>query len=203
MGVPHKFHPEHAAHLISPSRREWLDPDRVLERWGLLPGMRVLDVGAGPGFFALPAAARVAPGGLVVACDISGDMLEMLRQRAADAAVDNLLLLHSEESRVPLWSQQVDRVLLANVLHELEHPRTLLHDLRRVLRPQGEVLVLEWHREPTPVGPPVEERIAPDAAEDLLVQAGFRVAERWDRVGPYTYGLRAAVSPDGAWAAAR
>jgi ubiquinone/menaquinone biosynthesis C-methylase UbiE len=81
---------------------EWLDgnaghiSERLVEMAGVEPGSRVLDVAAGYGEPALTAARAAAPEGSVTATDISAEMLEYGRQRAAKAGVDNIEFLESD-----------------------------------------------------------------------------------------------------------
>jgi ubiquinone/menaquinone biosynthesis C-methylase UbiE len=63
------FPHEHAHMLNDPDRQKWLPSAAVLERLALQPGMRVADVGAGTGYFALPIAHAVNPAGQVFAVD--------------------------------------------------------------------------------------------------------------------------------------
>ena len=62
----------------------------TLQRMGLRPGQRVLEVGPGPGRLLIPAAQRVLPGGEVVGIDIQPGMVERLKERARRAQVSNL-----------------------------------------------------------------------------------------------------------------
>jgi ubiquinone/menaquinone biosynthesis C-methylase UbiE len=158
-------------------------------------GHRLLDVGAGPGFFALPAAARVAPEGLVIACDISAEMLHRLSERAeAAGCAAAILLVRCEEAALPLHDRQCDRALLANVLHEAAAPVGLLAEVRRVLRPGGRLLVVDWKPEATEMGPPAAERLAPDQAAAFLREAGFEEVVPAD-AGPFHFGLLARTAP--------
>ena len=75
------FRPEHAAKLDDPARLNWMPPSEVLDCLGLAPGMAMADVGAGTGYFALPAAKILAPGELF-AVDLEPQMLAALRERA-------------------------------------------------------------------------------------------------------------------------
>lgn len=75
------FRHEHASVLDDPDRQRWLPSAAVLERLALRPGMRVADVGAGTGYFALPMARAVVPGGEVFAVDVQPEMLQQLGAR--------------------------------------------------------------------------------------------------------------------------
>jgi SAM-dependent methyltransferase len=74
------FRPERAHKLDDPERLKWLPPEVVVRQLAH-PGLRVADVGAGSGYFALPLAPAVPPGGRVFAVDLQPEMLQILRAR--------------------------------------------------------------------------------------------------------------------------
>jgi len=170
----HKFPAERWERLVSPERHALLDPARLLDRIGVQAGMSVADLGAGPGFFTLPLASRVGPAGTVYATDISADMLAVLARRGLPAHVHPI---HAEESRFAIPDAAVDLALLAFVLHELTHPAEFLAEVRRILRPAGRFVVLEWIRQEEETGPPLHERLSETDSTRILSAAGFRVID--------------------------
>lgn len=185
-----RFDPAKAGHLLDPARREWHDPDRVLAHLGLDRGQVVADVGCGPGWFTLPVAERVAPDGLVYAIDVEEKMLERLMERANECAVTNIRpVLAEEEDEFPVPSSSCDAALVASVYHEVDPTFSFVNEVRRILRPGGLCLVVEWRPEATPVGPPQHERLTPEDVTREWVGAGFEPGGHVE-VGPYHYGLK-------------
>lgn len=170
--MAHKFRPENWERLLSAQRRALLDPDEFLVRVGMARGEAVADLGAGPGFFTVPLAARVGETGHVYALDVAPEMVARLRSLPLPAHVT---VLQSAESRLPLPDASVDTALLAFVLHELEHPRDFLADVRRIVRPGGRLVVLEWVPQEEEMGPPLHERLAPEASVATVEAAGWRL----------------------------
>ncbi len=83
-----------APFTISPFFRRWLhDPERIVGCY-VRPGMTVLDVGCGVGWFSIPMARTVGDDGKVIAVDLQQQMLNMLRRRAAKAGVADRIELH-------------------------------------------------------------------------------------------------------------
>jgi len=189
--MTHKFDSRHLDRLLSPERRQWQNPDGVFEALGLDQGMTVADIGAGPGFFTLPAAAKVGPTGKVYALDVAPEMLDRLRERAMAEAITNVETLVSRENEFPLPDASVDVALVANVLHETVEPVSFLREIARVLRPGAVLGVVEWRTDSLEKGPPVTERLAPETVEELMRAADYRAIERFE-VGPFHYGIRAA-----------
>lgn len=187
--MPHKFDPAEAGKLLQGDRYAWQSPERVLDSLGLGPGEVLVDIGCGPGFFSLPAARRVAPGGRVYAVDISLDMLMQIGQRLYAEGLANVETVLSKETNIPLPDGCADAALLANVLHEAEDPGALLAEARRLVRAGGRLLIVDWRPEETPVGPPVGERLSPAAVAALGEAAGWRCrGEAYG--GEYHWGLR-------------
>lgn len=188
--VGEKFNPANLHKLLDPDRRLWNDPDKVLQYLNLGQCTVLADIGCGPGWFTIPAAQKMAPSGFVYAIDLSPEMLDVLRQRCAQAGLHNVQpVLAEEEDEWPVPSESCEAALVANVYHEVDPTSGFLSELKRILKPGGIVLLVEWKREPTPVGPPLEERLDQQDVTEEFTQAGFILFGTCD-VGPYHYGLK-------------
>ena len=179
-------HTEVIARLEAPERARTQDPDLLWDRVGVSTGAIVADVGAGPGFFAVPAARRVGAAGRVYAIDASPAMIARLRERRERDRLPQLRPVRSTSRHIPLRSGVADVVLLANVLHDI--PDATLAEAVRLLRPEGRLVNVDWKRSRTPYGPPIELRLSPRAAERRLASFGLRTIDRWT-FGPWHYGL--------------
>ena len=119
---------------------------------GLRPGQRVLDVASGTGDLARAFAQRVQPGGMVVATDINGAMLAEGRRRLLDAGVC-VPAAQCDAEHLPFADASFDRVSVAFGLRNMTHKEAALAEFRRVLRPGGKLLVLEFSRPWEPLRP--------------------------------------------------
>ena len=176
--MPYRFEPRKKDQLLSEEREERLQPKALLHNLGLRPGQTIADIGAGPGFFTLPAAEIVGPEGLVLAAEIQGEMLSAVRSRAAEHGYKNVRVVKTSEDSVPLPAGSCDMILLAFTLHEIQSHATFLHRLARLLKPEGRLAVIEWEKQPTTDGPPVEDRIGPDQLLADAEAAGLHLDER-------------------------
>ena len=119
--------------------------ERMLDLAGLRPGSRVLDLATGRGEPALRAAARVAPDGFVLGTDISDDMLDFARARAAAHSVTNLTLRVTDgETLAGVPEHAFDAALCRWGLMFFDHPRQALESARRRLRPGGTLVAAVW-----------------------------------------------------------
>lgn len=140
--------------LPCPSQLSWLlenpfmdavaGTSATLERTGLQPGERVLDIGSGPGRIAVPAAQRVGPEGSVTAVDVQPEMLARLAKRAAAAGVTNIeSRLMDIAAGASLPPDHFDRAWLVTVLGEIPDKESALVHIFRALKPGGTLSISE------------------------------------------------------------
>lgn len=161
-----------ASWLIRPERNDEENALEALSELDIKPGMTVVDLGCGNGYWTLPMArecARPTPprdatavedstsnhdaaeaeslDGQVLAVDIQPQMLQKLRQNMLRAGIENVqpILGKVDDPRLP--AGQVDLVLLVDVYHEFSHPQSMLWAIRRSLKPNGVIALLEYRAE--------------------------------------------------------
>lgn len=176
--MPHKFDSRNKHLLLSEERHEALKPETLLRSLGLKRGQTMADIGAGPGFFTVPAATIVGTNGLVIAGDVQGEMLSAVRSRVAEQGLENVRVVKTSDTEVPLPPATCDLVLLAFVLDEVPLRSRFLHRAARLAKPGGRIAVLEWEKHETPVGPPLEDRISPEELIADAAAAGLTLQEQ-------------------------
>ena len=112
----------------------------ALRRNGVAPGLRLLDVATGTGLVARPAARLVGPSGLVVGLDPSSGMLARFRGRAV------VRLSRGVAERLPFRDASFDVLTMGYALRHVGDLRSTFAEYRRVLRPGGKLLVLDFVR---------------------------------------------------------
>lgn len=141
-----------------PAWLSWmLDPgirERPIGRGGAIdalalePGMRVADVGCGPGVLTVLIARAVGPEGEVVALDIQPAMLDRLKRRVAKAGVTNVRPVRAGAGEGTLENRYFDRALLATVLGEIPDRERALREIYEALKPGGFLVVAEVFGDP-------------------------------------------------------
>lgn len=186
-GNERTFRPENVARLESPDRLQWLPPAEVVNALRLGDSMTVADIGAGSGYFALPIA-RAVSRGRVLAVDFQPEMLDILKGKLAAAdAPQNVTLIEGEARRTRLEDDRCDRVLVANVWHELDGRGEVLSEMRRILAPAGELFVLDWRDDvESPPGPPRDHRLSAKSVAAELESAGWSDVQT-QPVGRFSY----------------
>ena len=123
--------------------RRWLhDPRRILGPY-IGKGMTVLDVGCGPGLFAIEMAQMVGKSGRVIAVDLQEGMLEKLRNKIHQTELVERITLHKcEADRIGI-RDTVDFALAFYMVHEVPNQQAFFDEVRSILKPDGLVLVVE------------------------------------------------------------
>jgi ubiquinone/menaquinone biosynthesis C-methylase UbiE len=145
--------PSRLAPVLTTTLRSWLfgTPERVLDRAGVTPGMRVLEVGPGPGVYTVPLARRVASSGDdggVTCLEIQPERITMLRERLRAAGIQNAEVVQGNGRQMPLPDDRFDLVFLVDVVGEVPDKPVFLRECARVLKRGGTLAVTEQINDP-------------------------------------------------------
>jgi ubiquinone/menaquinone biosynthesis C-methylase UbiE len=167
-------------------RRRWQNPEAILVDIGLRSGFTFVDIGCGDGFFALPAARLVGEKGKVYGLDSDDGAIGRLKGKAIKEDLRNLNLSVGEAEETVLCEACADIVFFGIVLHDFKDPATVLMNAKRMLKPNGRLIDLDWKKEFMKFGPPLQIRFSEDEAVSRIEAAGFRI-EAVKKAGPYNY----------------
>jgi ubiquinone/menaquinone biosynthesis C-methylase UbiE len=172
----------------------WPDPVKVLTDCGVRPGMDVIDLCSGDGWFTLPLT-RIAR--CVYAIDIDSALLEAAKVRVAErGGATNCRFIEADAYDLErAVTESVDHVFLANTFHGVPDKPRLSRAVRERLRPGGLFAVVNWHARPReettvleqPRGPATELRMTPAQTIVEVEAGGLRLRELVE-VSPYHYG---------------
>lgn len=158
---------------------------------GLREGMKVGDFGAGSGHYARAAAAVVGREGRVYAVDIQEDVLKHLKLNTHHHLQGTVSTVWGDIERQGgshLKDQSLDAVLLANTFFQIENRFGLLSEIKRVLKPGGKLLVVDWAGSYGGMGPVPAKVVSEHEAEDFFIKGGFHKVKSF-RAGPHHYGI--------------
>jgi SAM-dependent methyltransferase len=180
----------------------WPNPASVLAQVGIRPGMEVIDLCSGDGWFTLQIAKLASH---VVAIDIDADLLDVARHRLAESGASNCDFVAGDAYALPpLWPQPVDFVLMANAFHGVPDGSRLAAVVKRALKPTGQFAIINWHARPReetkvlgePRGPRTDLRMSPEQTIKA-VEGGGLVFSRLVDVPPYHYGAVFGITDHG------
>src|SRR5262249_32197103 len=116
----------------------------TVERLGVRPGERVLDVCCGRGASALPAAERVGPGGSVTGVDLAENLLRLARAKAEARRLENIEFRVGDMLALPFPDRQFDAVVCVFGIFFVPDMAAAVRSLWRVLRPGGKLAITTW-----------------------------------------------------------
>jgi ubiquinone/menaquinone biosynthesis C-methylase UbiE len=137
------------------SQRFWVEAphpfitrERLREILEPRPGEHVLEVGPGTGYYALPMASWLAPEGLLDVVDLQQEMLDHTSRRAREQGIANIVPTRADATSLPYPDQSFDAAYLVTVLGEIPDQGAALRELRRVVKPEGRIVVGELFGDP-------------------------------------------------------
>ncbi len=190
------FRPEDLGLLEGPDRDAWQQPELIMDLLRIADGATVADVGAGGGWFTVRLARRVGPNGLVYAEDIQPQMLESINRRVQREGLANVRTIRGTPTD-PHLPSPVDAVLIVDVYAEVavEDRVELLGNLVLPLKPGGRVGIVDYKLDGGGPGPPLAERVEPEAVVRDAQAAGLRLLAREDLRFQYVLVFVADAAP--------
>lgn len=167
-------------------RRQWQNPEAILAEIGLRNDMAFVDVGCGRGFFAIPAARIVGEEGTVYGVDVDATAISFLKKEASKQGLTNMILKTGKAEDTIFCESCADIVFFGIDLHDFDDPDKVLWNAKKMLKPSGKLVDLDWKKEPMDLGPPLQIRFSEDEAARRIENAGFKI-EAKGSFGRYNY----------------
>lgn len=154
----------------------------MLTNLGLRPGQIVCDMGCGNGYYSLPIAKILANRGTVLAVDVQPEMLVMLRQRMEEEGVENIIPILGSLHHPRLPEGMIDILLMVDVYHEFSHPQQMLAEIRKSLKPDGLVVLVEYRAEDRNVPIRPLHKMSKKQIDKEMTANGFKLVKEFDRL---------------------
>lgn len=182
----HKFDIKNLGKLDNPKRRQSMPPKETLEKFNISDKGTLLDIGCGIGYFTIPAAG-ILNNGKVIGLDIVTEMIDIAREKANN--ISNIEFRKSDEYSFPIESSSIDYVFISNVLHEIEDKTRYFNEIKRVLKIQGYLCIIDWEKKEAEMGPSISERISKEEMKQICIDANFTYIEDIN-INTDHYGLK-------------
>lgn len=156
----------------------WIhDPAIIFKELNLQPGDVFLDIGCGTGDYSIHAAKEVGEGGLVYATDVRKELPDNLMERAKADGLNNIRAVTGDiHDPLPFNDTSIDVCFISTVLHSVDLRKAgtvLFPEIRRILKPEGRLVIIECKKEEMSFGPPLYMRISPEELEGHISGYGF------------------------------
>ena len=172
----------------SPQRDAYQKPEMVLEYLGELKGKRIMDIGAGSGYFSVKLAEK---GALVIAADVSDEFQTALKKRIDENKLQNIELRKIPYNGPNLEDKEVDMVLIVNTYHHIENRSEYFLKVKKGIKPEGELVIIDFFKKEIPVGPPVDHKVSLATVKKELKEAGYTQLDVNVDLLPYQFIIRA------------
>jgi arsenite methyltransferase len=191
---PHQMHELHndpksyIGALEDPKRDAYQKPHEVLTALNIKPGEVIADIGAGSGYFSFRLAHFVSEKGKVYAVDVSPDMIKYINRRIRETKTSNVVSILADNDDPLLPDRSVNRFFICDVWHHVDNQPKYLSLMKKMLKPGGEVVMIDFHKKELPFGPPMQMKIAREDVIKQMEANGFRLSKEHTFL-PYQYFL--------------
>jgi ubiquinone/menaquinone biosynthesis C-methylase UbiE len=157
------------------------NPEQNILHLGIKEGMQVADFGAGTGFYSKAVSMKVGYTGKVYAIEVQKNLVKKLESEIKQWGITNIECIWGDIERrggTKLSDESMDRVIISNVLFQAEDKIGLISEARRILKKDGEVLLIEWSESFGGMGPKEENIVKENMAKELFEKKGFKFVEK-------------------------
>ena len=176
------------AMLENPQRDIEQKPDEVIAAMGIKEGEAIADIGAGSGYFSFRFAPYVGKTGRVYAVDINADMILYMNRHIRDKKIENVVTVLSAAEDPLLADNSIDRFFICNTWHHVSQQPQYIQLMKKMLRPGGQIIIVDYFKKPLPVGPPPEMKMARNDVVKQMEQGGLKLTKEHTFL-PYQYFL--------------
>ena len=168
----------------------FVNPESVVKQLPLEAGMTVADLGAGTGIYSIRIAKRIAPG-KVYAIEVMKELANSIKQSAKRENLSNVEIIWGDSEPpggTKLADNSVDLAVVSNVLSQAESKEGILNEAKRILKPHGRALVIDWRESFGGMGPHPNFVVTKEAAQKMFLNSGFTL-EGEVNADDYHYGF--------------
>jgi ubiquinone/menaquinone biosynthesis C-methylase UbiE len=137
-------------------------------------------MGSGNGYHTLPMAEAVGKDGKVFAVEVQPEMIEMLHKRSAEKGITNIISIIGEFHDPKLPAASCDMILLVDVYHEFSHPEQMLAGMKKALKPDGVIVMVEFRSEDDSVPIKPEHKMTKAQINKEFTSNGFKLVREFD-----------------------
>lgn len=172
--------------------QDFLKPEKTIKEFGIVPGNKVADFGAGTGAFSFEAAKILEGTGKVYAVEVQKDMLPRIKNEAMSRNVSNIEIIWGDIEKqrgTKIADNVIDVVMMVNVFFLLPEKDNCAREIYRVLKPGGRVCVVDWSDSFSSMGPVPEMVVRKEDIIARFERFGFKMINNIMNAGDHHYGV--------------
>lgn len=170
---------------------EFIHPEEIIKYLEIKPGMIIADFGSGSGVFTILFAKMTGPQGKIYALDVMKETLDTIKSKAKSEGLLNIETIWANleaQNGSKLETETQDMVVMANVLFQSSQKQTILNEAKRILKPSGRLIVIDWRPEAKEIGPKEGYRFSSKECERIAEEIGMALEKEF-AAGAYHWGL--------------
>lgn len=169
------------------------NPLKVVNQLDVVGGQHVADLGAGSGAYSIALAERFKNNRdtKIFAVDVQQELLSRIESEAKNRDIDNIYTIWGnieEPKGTRLRDASIDMAIIANTLFQIEDKQGVILEAKRILKPEGKLVIVDWSESFGNIGPKSEHVINVSTAKLLCTNAGF-IFRKDLNVGEHHYGF--------------
>ncbi|SDB36867.1 Methyltransferase domain-containing protein [Flavobacteriaceae bacterium MAR_2010_188] len=162
-------------------REEEENTTTLLKNMDIQPGDNIADIGAGSGYHVFKMV-PLANAGLIYAVDIQQKMLDAINEKKEERSISNISLIKGSENSNNLPENSVDKILMVDVYHELSYPVEMLASIKKALRHNGKLFLIEYRGEDPNIPIKKLHKMTEAQAVKELKANGFKLEKNIDNL---------------------
>lgn len=167
----------------------FLNPSQIVGSILILPGQKVGDLGAGAGMITKEISNRVGEKGKVYAVEVQENIFLKLKDESK--RLGNVEAIHGDIEKIGgthIRDSILDIAILINVFFQVEDKDTCVKEIKRILKPNGKLAVIDWSDSFSSMGPQNEMLFSEEKARNFFENKGFKFVEKIN-AGDHHYGI--------------
>ncbi|MEY4440482.1 MAG: hypothetical protein RLY49_108 [Candidatus Parcubacteria bacterium] len=151
-------------------------PSICVSQFNVEPGMVCADLGSGTGEYTFELSNRVGPTGKVFSLEVQRGLVDKLANECKKRNISNITAIWDDVddiNGIGLKDTTIDRVVIANVLFQLEDIQKFATEVKRILKPKGMALIIDWSESFNGIGPAPQHVVTQSRAQELFEKAGL------------------------------
>lgn len=171
----------------SADRNEWQKPDEVILFLGDLKNKTIIDIGAGTGYFEFK---MNEPSAKIIAADVDERFIKYIDERIVSEKKTNISSRKAEYDKPPVTEQEADIVFMVDVYHHIENRKDYFSMVKKGLKPNGEMVIVDFKKGDFEHGPPHEMKIHQQDIINEMKLSGFKLVSQDTTTLKYQYLLK-------------